>query len=178
MKKMIVAACAALSIVMSGCKTVPTSETVNNVSFTIGASTALVVKMMKLDEATMNSVNMVLANIKSHIPEDGQTFETLWTPVAVHTLDKLVADGKITAEKRLIAEKAVGAIIKGMDRLFEKHEEWKQYGDLVKVGIDGFMNGYNTVFKYKNSSAAENADEAETEIICKRAGVVFDPDVR
>ena len=178
MKKLFLMMTAAMAMLFTGCKTLPTTETVNNVSYTLGASTALVIKMMKLDADTMSSVNMVIASLKNVVPSQEETFEEVWTPVADELIAKLVAEGKLDDQKAKLVSKAVNAIAKGLDRLFEKHAEWRKYGDLVRTALDGFMRGYEVVMKFKNSAAAENADRAETELICERACVEFDPTVR
>jgi hypothetical protein len=176
MKKMILVVAAALSV-LTGCKTVPTAETVNNVSYTMGASTAIVIKMMKLDSEVLTTVNMVLASVKEVVPQQGQTFNDVWTPIADKAIDKLVAESRITDNHAKYARQAVNGIIKGIDRLFEKNTKWVQYEDLVRVGVDAFLNGYNVVMKFKTSYAAENADQAEVEILCNRCEIKFDPDL-
>lgn len=175
MKKLILVVAAALSV-LTGCKTVPTTETVNNVSYTMGASTALVIKMMKLDGEVLSTVNMVLASVKEVVPQQGQTFDDVWTPIAEKAIARLVEEGRIDEKHAKYARKAVNGIIKGIDRLFEKNPKWVQYEDLVRVGVDAFLNGYSVVMKYTKSAAAERADPAEVEILCSRCEVEFNPD--
>ena len=176
MKKMILVVAAALSV-LTGCKTVPTTETVNNVSYTMGASTALVIKMMKLDAEVLTTVNMVLASVKEVIPQQGQTYNDVWTPIAEQAIDRLVQESRITEKHAKYARQAVNGVIKGIDRLFEKNPKWTQYEDLVRVGVDAFLNGYSVVMKYTTSAAAERADPAEVEILCNRCEIKFDPDL-
>lgn len=175
MKKLILVVVATLSV-LTGCKTVPTTEMVNNVSYTMGASTALVIKMMKLDSEVLSTVNMVLASVKEVVPQQGQTFNDVWTPIAEQTIDRLVAESRITDKHAKYARQAVNGVIKGIDRLFEKNPKWVQYEDLVRVGVDAFLNGYSVVMKYTRSAAAERADPAEVEILCSRCEVEFNPD--
>lgn len=176
MKKLILVVAAALSV-LTGCKTVPAAETVNNVSYTMGASTAIVIKMMKFDSEVLTTVNMVLASVKEVVPQQGQTFADVWTPIAEKAIDKLVSESRITDNHAKYARQAVNGIVKGIDRLFEKNPKWVQYEDLVRVGVDAFLNGYNVVMKFKTSAAAENVDQDEVEILCNRCEIKFDPDL-
>lgn len=175
MKKLILVIVATLSV-LTGCKTIPTTETVNNVSYTMGASTALVIKMMKLDGEVLSTVNMVLASVKEVVPQQGQSFNDVWTPIAEKAITRLVEEGRIDEKHAIYARQAVNGVIRGIDRLFEKNPKWVQYEDLVRVGADAFLNGYSVVMKYTRSAAAERADPAEVEILCSRCGVEFNPD--
>ena len=132
---------------------------------------------MKLDSEGLTTVNMVLASVKEVLPQQGQTYNDVWTPIAEKAIDRLVEEGRITEKHAKYARQAVNGVIKGIDRLFEKNPKWTQYEDLVRTGVDAFLNGYNVVMKFKTSAAAENADPAEVEILCNRCEVKFDPDL-
>lgn len=168
---------AVLMTTIFGCQSIPTAESTDKVAFTMGASTAIVVKMMKLDTNEVANVTAVLNTLKNYIPKDDEKISELWGPVATQAVDQMIANKELSESKAKLVKKAVDAIISGIDRLFEKNEEIAQYGDLVVVAINSFTDGYYAVMDYAKSSAAHHVDMCEVEVLCTRNRVMFDRSV-
>jgi len=146
---MTVLMCASLLFV-SGCKTLPTPETMETTSYAIGVSTGLVANMTKIDDDSRNAICDIMGAVATVIPEDGQTFEDAWMDVAKRHTQALIDKGTITQAQGELILAAVRLAVKGIDYVFIRYPEAKQYKELVTAATRGFCNGFLTVFKPVN----------------------------
>lgn len=156
MKKLMLALAAAVTVAIVGCKTIPSTDKMYVISEAIGFSTGMVVNETKVDDATRNAIVEIMGIVCECVPETNQTFEAAWTPIAKAHTQKLIDDGKITEQQGTLIMAGFGLVAKGIDYIFEvRYPEAKQYKDLVCAAIDGFSNGFLTVFKPVNVNSAK-----------------------
>ena len=187
MKKMLFAlvAAAAMCATFTGCDETPSKEVVSAASYALGTSSGLVVKLLNINDETRAVIADVIAKVSEVIPEDGQSFEDAWKPVAAKYIDELLESGKLPEilikNKELtrnLLNKAVEAAFKGLDRLFEKYPTWKKYPDIVVAAVGGFVNGFKLTIGCTDCEARDvkvprSEIDAEAKIIAERCGVTY-----
>jgi hypothetical protein len=138
----------ALGIGMVGCTSLPSSDTMYSTTCAIGVATGMVANGTDIDDASRNAICDIMNEVSQCIPETNQTFSAAWTPIAKAHADSLVADGKITAEQGVLVMKAFDIVVSGIDYVFEvRYPKAKQYKELVSAAVDGFTDGFLSVFK-------------------------------
>jgi len=139
--------------VLVGCQSVPTPEYIGSLSTAIGVSTGMVVNMTKIDDASRNAIVDIMNKVSQCIPETNQSFEAAWTPIAKEHTQKLIDEGKIDAKQGDLILTAFSLVTKGIDYLFDvRFPKAKEYKELVTAGVDGFINGFLTMFKPANGT--------------------------
>ena len=139
---------AAVLTLITGCKGIPTPETMKTTATAVGAAAGLVANETKIDDAARNTVVAIVEEVARVTPKPGQTFEDAWTPVAKDVVAKLVTDGKISEGQGQLALAAFGIAVKGIDYLFDiRYPKAREYEELVAAAISGFTEGFLTVFK-------------------------------
>lgn len=145
----------ALGICMVGCTSLPTNDTMYSTTCAIGVATGMVTNGTKIDDASRNAICDIMNEVSQCIPETNQTFSAAWTPIANAHTDKLIADGKLTAEQGVLVMKAFDLVVSGIDYIFEvRFQKAKQYKGLVSAAVDGFTDGFLSVFKPVNGELA------------------------
>jgi hypothetical protein len=146
MKKIILMIITALSIIVSGCKSIPTEDSVMLKSLAIGRGAGQVVMKMNLDDETKTTIVEVVSKA-SNTPfgKDG-TFSEKWTPTANKIIERLINDKKITLQQSVTIKGGFQLACAGMDYIVtKKYTNLSNYEDLIKIAIDGFVNGFNSV---------------------------------
>lgn len=152
MKKLLttIAVCTAL---FTGCKTTDTNSfnpaLAENVAKIAGSSTAIILLAVP-SIATNPQVKTVIYSVTTVIekvaPTNGQTYTEVATPVINTTVDKFVAEGKITAEQAVLIKEACNVLVSGVDIAFAKYPKAKLYSEYTNLVVKSFMKAFNTVF--------------------------------
>ena len=174
---------AATCTMFTGCDETPSKEVVAAASYALGSSSGLVVKFLNIDEDTKTVICNVISVVSEVTPEDGQSFEDAWTPVATKYIDELIASGKLPEAlnknpelTRAVLVKASEVMFKGLDRLFEKYPTWKKYPDVVVSAINGFVNGFKATIgcaECEDCTVPRAEIEAEARIIADRCKIDY-----
>lgn len=146
MKRIILMVITALSFIVSGCKSIPTEDSVMLKSLAIGRGAGQVVVKMNLDDETKTTIVEVVSKA-SNTPfgKDG-TFSEKWTPTANKIIERLINDKKITLQQSVTIKGAFQLACAGMDYIItKKYTNLSNYEELLKIAIDGFVNGFNSV---------------------------------
>lgn len=146
MKRIILMIITALSIIVSGCKSIPTEDSVMIKSLAIGRGAGQVVAKMNLDDNTKTTIVEIVSKV-SNTPfgKDG-TFSEKWTPTANKIIEQLIIENKITEQQSITIKGAFQLACAGMDYIVtKKYTNLSNYEDLIKIAIDGFVNGFNSV---------------------------------
>lgn len=153
MKTVILTICAAVVTVFTGCKSIPSADAMYSTSYAIGYAAGAIANECKISDKDRNVVVDIVNIVTSCVPETNQTFEAAWTPIAQAHVDKLVAEGKISANEGVLIMGAFGVVVKSLDYIFEvRYPKAKQYKDLVVAAIDGASAGFLRVFKPANAA--------------------------
>jgi len=147
----LVAVCLAALV---GCKSgLPSSEKMYGASYSFGVAAALVANMTDMDAATRTSVAETLAVVSTIVPQTNETFEAAWMEKAKQHVASLVEKGKITDAQGQVVLGVFQLAVKGIDYLFVRYPEAKQYEELVVAAIDGFVKGFLSAFSPVASKA-------------------------
>lgn len=138
-----------------GCRRQPTPEVMYAASSAIGIAAGKVANELKVDDGTRNAIIEVLNLVVQVIPGVDQTFEDAWTPIAVAYIDGLVKEGKLTAAQAGLVKTAFALAVKGLDYVFIRWPDAKQYENLVIAAIDGFASGFLDEFRPANANAVD-----------------------
>lgn len=155
MKKLVLGLMAAIALVFTGCKTVPSVDTLYSTSYAIGVSTALVMNQTKLSDADRNVVIEIMKKVDEAVPQTGKTFTDAWTPIATEYVGQLVADGKLDETQAQLILTAFPAATQTLDYIVYKR--YPKVGEDIKyvaAVTHGFSNGFLTYFPPANTVTA------------------------
>lgn len=131
-----------------GCKSLPTSDTMYSTANAIGVATGMVANGTEIDDASRNAVCDIVTEVAKCVPNTNETFSAAWTPIAKEHTGKLIAEGKISTTQGVFVMKAFSIAVSGIDYIFEvRYPTAKQYKELVSSAVNGFTDGFLTVFK-------------------------------
>lgn len=146
MKRIISIALLSLITAISGCKTIPSQESVTLISKGIGAAAAVACNLNEVDQSTFVAITQIVSTVRMTIPSEDSTYALVWDPIIQKELNKIYDDGKLTDDQFHTCNKITKMITVGIDYLYSKHEVWKTYNDLSICVIDGFCEGFVSVF--------------------------------
>lgn len=156
MKKFILGALVASVVALTGCT--PTAEQVNKTSTAIGYAAGLVANQTEIKADARNAIVYVLGEVRSCVPESGESFVDAWTPVINAKVAELVAAGKIDLGTGEIVKTVAVLAAKAVDYLFDvRFPKAKQYEELVRAGVSGAIDGFLEVFKPADARARGEA---------------------
>ena len=165
MKKVMYAAIAAGLAAMVGCT--PTEEQIKQTATAIGYAAGLVANETPIKDEARNALVDVLNEVRSCIPNEGQSFADAWAPIIKAKVAALVEAGKIDAATGELVTSVAFLAAKGVDYIFDiRYPEAKKYANLVAAGASGAIDGFLTAFKpvnAKDGGAAIERDEAAYE---------------
>lgn len=164
-KKILGITLAAIMAVCVGCKSIPTTETVESTSRAIGTAVALVMNQTSLSTTNRAVIIEISMAIDASVPQTNTSFEVAWMPIATDHVQKLVDKQKIDAREGEIILTAFKAGVKTLDYCADKKwKDFRKYQDLVEAATHGFFDGFLTYFKPANSmAAAATTDVFDTE---------------
>lgn len=154
MNKKFACIAATAALIVAGCATMPTVDKMFGISRAIGYSAGIVTNEIKMDNTVRNQIIAIWTEVAACIPETNQTFAAAWTPIAQRHTDELVKQGKIDANQATLIMLGFNAAVAGLDYVFIRFPEAKQYKDLTVAAIDGFNEGFLAVFKPINTLSA------------------------
>lgn len=171
MNKLLMIGIAALAA-LTGCDKLPSVEKMETISTTVGYAAGLTCDLAKMSDKARAVTLEVMDIVDDVVPQTNETFTAAWTPIIKETIDKFIAQGKITSSEGMIIETAMGAVTQGLDYLFEvRWPKAKTYKDLVSAAIRGFTAGFKIVIHPVNALAAAKFDYDEEEF--KKAQTYF-----
>lgn len=151
MKKILASFVAAIVMVIVGCKSLPTPESLAVTSRAVGIAAATVANMTKIDDASRNVVVEIMNEVEGCIPQTNETFEAAWTPIAKRHVQKLVDEKKIDDGQATLILGAFDVACKGIDYLvFIRYPKAVEYTELVEAATHGFCEGFLSNFKPAN----------------------------
>lgn len=152
MKKIIFSALAAAAV-LTGCKSIPSVDSMEKTSKAVGVATALVANKVKMTEDQCEAIVYIVGQVKSTVPASGQSFEAAWTPIAKANVQKLVSEGKLTAVEGEVVLTAFSVVVKGVDYIFYvRYPKAKQYEELTRAAVKGFCEGFLAYFDCEGCS--------------------------
>lgn len=167
MKKLLMGFCAAICAgvitavaltAATGCKSVPTNGTMYNISYAVGIAAGLIANETNLDIESRKAVGEILELAKKWTPATNETFEVAWMEPAKDHVAKLIEEGRLDQAQGAAVLKAFSYACNGLDFVFEKrYPSAKQYKELVSAAIDGFVDGFVTVFKTTDDKALSSS---------------------
>jgi len=158
MKKIIMTALAGMSIIITGCKDVPTVDTMKAVSTSVGVAAGTVANMAKIDDTSRNAICDIMGKVRECVPEKDQSFTDCWVPVANKYIEELKTAGKISDIQATLIATGVKTACTGIDYIFDKkYPKAKGVEELTRAAASGFIDGFLTVFKPANATEVEKA---------------------
>lgn len=158
MKNVLMTIVAAFAVVFSGCKQIPSVETMETTATAVGKAAGYVANQTKIDDKSRTVVIEIVTKAAEVTPAKDQTFVDAWTPIAKEITDKLIAEGKIDQGQALLINGAFGVACRGLDYLFTvRYPKAKEAQNLVSAAIKGFTTGFLTVFKPVNGAVSATA---------------------
>lgn len=146
MKKILFLMLAAAATVFTGCKNLPSVETIGTLSKTIGYAAGMTANLSGITPGCRKTMLEVLDIVGDVVPATNQTFTAAWTPVIEENVVKFVAEGKIKKEEGDIIILAGGVVTSGLDYIFDvRWPKAKEYKELVSAGTKGFIEGFKLV---------------------------------
>lgn len=151
MKKFLLVVCAVVAITLTGCKSMPTPAQGEEAAYAIGASTALVCNMTKIDDKDRQIIIDIVNEISYCMPTQGQTIVEAWTKVAEDHVAKLIAKGQITEVESKLILKIFDTVANSADYMIRvRWPEIGKYSDLVLAITHGFCDGFLAYFEPAN----------------------------
>jgi len=162
MKKIVYGMMALALAAIVGCT--PDEAQVKKTATAIGYAAGMVANETPIKDDARNAVVEVLTEVRTCIPEEGQSFADAWAPIIKEKVAELVKAGKIDAATGELVTTVALMAAKGVDYLFDvRFPKAKQYANLVTAGAGGAIDGFLTVFKpvdAKSATAIEYDKEA------------------
>ena len=131
-----------VALAVTGCKTVPTADTVYLVAHAGGSATALVMNETKLDADKRTVIRDIVNEIRECTPEVGQTLEAAWAPIAQAHVDLLVEEGKIDTAAGAVIMAGFNTVMVGVTLLEIRYPQVRASRDLLNAFITGFTDGF------------------------------------
>jgi hypothetical protein len=151
MNKLVIIGCCVVSMIFTGCKTLPSVEKMETTSQAIGYTAGLVANNVSINDEQRNIIVDIINKVKDCTPTNQQTFVSAWTPVATEYVKDLVVAGKIKEREGVLILKVFDIVANGMDYVFDNvYPKAREYENLVTAAIRGFTNGFLTTFKPVN----------------------------
>ena len=135
-----------VALAVTGCKTVPTADTVYLVAHAGGSATALVMNETKLDADKRTIIRDITKEVRECTPEVGQTLEAAWTPIAQAHTDLLVEEGKIDTAEGAVIMAGFKTVMVGVTLLETRYPQIRVNRDLLNAFITGFTDGFLAKF--------------------------------
>lgn len=135
---MVAGAVLTVALVITGCKSIPTTETMYKISSACGTATGLIINEAKMTVQAKEVFVKIVQDVRTSVPKTNETFTMAWAPIAKKHVTDLTIAGKIDAGTGLIILQAFGVVTLGIDYVFERYPEAKQYEQLVSAATDGF----------------------------------------
>lgn len=168
-KLFMIAAVSAVAFMFSGCKSVPSTDSMYAISSSIGKTAGLAVELSKASQEVKDGIVKVLDIASATVPATNETFVAKWTPIIETEVQKLIDNGKVTAEEGKVIKHAMYVACEGIDLIFIRYPVAKQYKELVSAAVDGFCTGFKSVITTTFAVSPDFDQEAYTYLKMKSA---------
>lgn len=137
----------AAAAVVTGCKHVPTEDSVRKIASAFGGTTGFVLDQCELDSKSQDVIIYIVTLGYTIVPSEGQTVFDAWKDIARRHVESLVTGGRITAMQGDLILSAFDLVLKGVALLVERYPDVGTYGSLTTAAVEGFCNGFLAVYK-------------------------------
>lgn len=152
MKKFVVAVCAAALMTItagfSGCHTVKwTPQLAYQTAYCVGITAGAVMHAKKLPPEVTDAVLGVMDLCRAAIPNEGQTFTIVWTPI----LEKYLADHpEIPDTNKSLIKLTFSLIVTAIDAKCVDNPELLKAEEYARAVVDGTLNGVQYYIRPSN----------------------------
>lgn len=157
---MFMAALVVFACGFSGCKSLPSEDTLRATASSIGRAAGYAVELSKAKTEVKEAIITVLDVVAKAVPETNQTFIAAWKPLIDEEIGKLVTAGKLKETDAALVKSALYVACDGIDLLFTRYPKAKAYANLVSAATDGFISGFKSVVTFSASVKADYDQEA------------------
>ena len=154
----------AIAEVVTGCRSIPTADTVYMVAHAGGTGTALVMNETSLDAAKRTIIRDITKEVRECTPEVGQTLEAAWTPIAQAHTDLLVQEGKIDAATGVVIMAGFKTVMVGVNLLEARYPQIRADRDLLSAFIAGFTDGFLAKFVVEPADSCDDCTVKATQL--------------
>jgi len=152
-----------LLAILTGCTTTPTPESVQKAAYASGQLAAFVASTSKQFTPEVRAATIVvLTELNSAVPTNGQTVTQAWMPVINTTVDQLVAKGKLNPAFKPAVLAVGAAMTLAVDAELSQHPEWKTTEDYIVAVCGGFTLGAKSFLEATGASVMA-ADPEKTD---------------
>lgn len=147
-------------MLLTGCKNIPSEDTIRATSESIGRAAGYAVEIGKTKTEVKDAIVKVLDIASKVTPATNQTFISAWKPLIDEEVGKIVAGGKLKEEDAALVKNVLYVACDGVDLIFVKYPKAREYQNLVSAAVGGFVNGFKSVVASGDGSRAEYDKEA------------------
>lgn len=166
MKKIIVAAIAAIGMFITGCTdtdTVPSAEKIGAVAKVVGTTAGYACEFSTNVEVKTGLITVIDSLVKV-VPATDKSFADTWTPVVDAEIQKLVASGKVKQPEADLIKNAISVVTSGIDFVFTKYPKAKEYENLVTATVQGFTDGFKVVVSATDKVASPTMSDDDKKL--------------
>lgn len=149
---------------VTGCKSLPSEETIRGTAESIGRAAGYAVELGKTKTEVKEAIIKVLDVAAKVVPETNQTFIAAWKPLIDDDVSKLVAAGKLKDADAALVKNALYVACDGVDLVFTRYPKAREYKNLVSAATGGFVTGFKSVVSFAGGERA-NYDKDAYEIL-------------
>lgn len=160
MKKFIMAVMAAMCMVLTGCKKLPSEDVIRGAAESVGKAAGFAIELGKTKTEVKEAIIGVLDIAAQATPAPDQSFADAWKPLIDKEVAKLVAEGKLKDADALLVKSALYVASEGADLVFVKWPAARAYKNLVSAAVGGFVSGVKSVVDVPDEARAEYDKDA------------------
>ena len=145
----------ACMVFVTGCKSLPSEETICGTAESIGRAAGYAVELGKTKTEVKEAIIKVLDVAAKVVPETNQTFIATWKPLIDDEVMKLAADGKLKEDDAALVKNALYVACDGVDLVFTHYPKAREYKNLVSAATGGFVTGFKSVVSFAGGERAD-----------------------
>jgi len=160
MKKFFSILAMACAIMIAGCKTPPSEDTIRKTAESVGRAAGYAVELSKTKTEVKDAILNILDTAAKVVPDTDQTFIAAWKPLIDEEVAKLITDGKIKESDGTLVKSVLYVACDGIDILFTRYPKAREYKNLVSAATEGFVAGFKSVVHLAAGVKLEYDEEA------------------
>lgn len=145
---------------VTGCKSLPTEDTIHGTAESIGRAAGYAVELGKTKTEVKEAIIKVLDIAAKVVPETNQTFIATWKPLIDDEVARLVAAGKLKEDDAALVKSALYVACDGIDLMFTRYPKAREYKNLVSAATGGFVTGFKSVVNFTGGERADYDKDA------------------
>ena len=145
---------------VTGCKSLPTEDTIRGTAESIGRAAGYAVELGKTKTEVKEAIIKVLDVAAKVVPETNQTFIAAWKPLIDDEVAKLVVAGKLKEDDAALVKSALYVACDGIDLVFTRYPKARAYKNLVSAATGGFVTGFKSVVNFTGGERADYDKDA------------------